>query len=108
MRRTARPPLVSFYIRNCLVGFALAAVFVVALVWFDVVGLGRLVTGSPDGPLAVFLLWFFNGIVFSGAQTSVRLLLMAEAPGRSGPSGGHPQLQALPVRAEAPRPGRPL
>jgi hypothetical protein len=83
-----RNPLVAFYIRSCIAGFVLAAVFTAALIWLDVAHIGHLVTHVEGGYLAAFLLWFFNGIVFSGAQTSVAVLLMAER--RDGGRGGTP------------------
>ncbi|ETX28539.1 hypothetical protein [Roseivivax isoporae] len=98
------PRLVSFYVQCAVVGFALAAVFVGALAWGDIAGLGHLIAGTAEGPLALFLLWFFNGIVFTGAQASVRVLLMAEDAGGDGPRGGlRSDLVAIPVRVPAGR-----
>lgn len=68
----------KFYLRHCLIGFALAAVFVVALLWLNVGNLWSLISTSDVGWLAAFLLWFFNGIVFAGAQTGVAVMTMAE------------------------------
>ncbi|SLN17543.1 hypothetical protein ROJ8625_00560 [Roseivivax jejudonensis] len=90
------PPLVAFFVRHALAGFGLAAIFVALLLLFDVAGLWRLISTSPEGMLPLFLLWFFNGIVFAGAQTGARLFLMAESEGHGG-GGGTP----VPVRAEA-------
>lgn len=72
------PELVRFYIRHTLIGFALAAVFVALLFWFDVAGLWRLVSNSDVGLLAAFLLFMFNGIVFSGAQFGIAIMRLAE------------------------------
>lgn len=93
-----RNPLVAFYIRSCLIGFALAAVFTAILVATDVARLGHLVTHVEGGYLAAFLLWFFNGIVFSGAQTAVSVLLMAEREDRGGGTPDH-AADPVPVRA---------
>lgn len=73
------PKLVRLYITSVAIGFAVAALFAAALVGFDVGGLGHLVQGE-SGMLALFLLWFFNGIVFSGAQFAFAIMSMAERP----------------------------
>ncbi|MHA6325397.1 hypothetical protein [Roseivivax sp. CAU 1753] len=72
------PTLVKFYIRHSLIGFALSAVFVAGLIWFDVMGLGSLLTRNADGLLGAALLWFFSGTIFAGAQTGIALFAMHE------------------------------
>lgn len=97
------PALVKLYIRNVLLGFAIAAVFVGLLLWFNVMNLWSLVTGSESGLLAVFILWFMNGIVFAGVQFAWAVMSMAEKP--RGPRGGTPvvhQFEPVRVRADAP------
>jgi len=81
------PQIIRFYITNCLIGFAWAAVFVALLLWFNVANLWALITNSDIGVLATALLFFFNGIVFAGAQCGVAIMLMTESD--DGPSGGH-------------------
>ena len=81
------PQIARFYIRNCLIGFAWAAVFVALLLWFDVAHLWSLISASDIGVLATLLLVFFNGIVFAGAQCGVAIMLMTERD--DDPSGGH-------------------
>jgi hypothetical protein len=93
-------PLVAFYIRSCIMGFVLAAVFTAALIGLNVGRIGYLVTHVDGGYLAAFLLWFFNGIVFSGAQAAVSVLLMAEAEDE-GPRGGTPDPVAVPIPVRA-------
>ncbi len=93
------PSLVKFYIRHTLIGFAIAAVFVAGLIWQDVMGLGRLMTGSADGLLAAGLLWAFLGTIFGGAQTGIALFLLHEDrdgddEDDDGPQGG----MRVPVR----------
>ncbi len=82
------PKVVRFYIRQTLIGYALAAIFVAALLFLDVARLGSLIATSDVGAMAVLLLWFFHGIVFSGAQFGIALWLDAETedPGPKGPS----------------------
>lgn len=97
------PALVKLYIRNVLLGFAIAAAFVGLLLWFNVMNLWSLVTGSDSGLLAVFILWFMNGIVFAGVQFAWAVMSMAEKP--RGPRGGTPvahQFEPVRVRADAP------
>ena len=82
------PKIIRFYIINCLIGFAWATVFVVALLYFDVARLWSLISESDVGVLATLLLVFFNGIVFAGAQCGVAVMLMTETKD-DGPRGGH-------------------
>lgn len=95
------PPVFKFYLSHVAIGFAVAAVFVAAILWLNVGNLWHLISGSDVGVLALFMFWFFNGIVFSGVQTAVAIMLMAEKdsddPGdddddddRGGPGGGTP------------------
>ena len=92
------PRLVRLYIRQVLIGFALAAVFTGLLVWQDVAGLRHLILDTADGPLAAFLLVVFNGIVFSGVQFGIAIMRLAE-PADSGGGGraAEPVAQAIPV-----------
>lgn len=78
------PKLISLYIRHVLIGFGLAAVFVAALLWFDVAHLWHLVSTSDIGFLAVFLLWFSNGIVFAGVQFGIAVTRMSDPEDGSG------------------------
>jgi hypothetical protein len=106
------PKLVRLYIVQSAIGFAVAAAFVALLLGLNVANLWHLVTHTSAGPLAVFLLWLFNGIVFSGVQFGITVMRMAE-PER--PSGGSrlrpaPDAQRLPdavaIPVEADRPTR--
>lgn len=88
------PKLVRLYIVNVAVGFALAAVFVAALVTLNVAGLGHLVMGSDMGVVAALMLWVFHGVVFAGVQFAIAVMGMAED---NGPRGG----KLIPIRVEA-------
>lgn len=79
------PMLIRFYIRHVLIGFAIAAAFVAGLLAFDVGGLRHLILNSADGPLALGLLVFSNGIVFAGVQFAIAVMGLAEP---RGPGGG--------------------
>lgn len=73
------PDLIKLYVKNCLIGFVLSAVFVGGLLWFDVMGLQRLVLNSGiGGVIAVTMLFIFNGLVFAGVQFAVAIMLMAD------------------------------
>ena len=92
------PKLIQLYIRNVIIGFAIGAAFVAMLLWFNVMGLWHLVSTSEIGLLALFILWFMNGIVFAGVQFGWAVMALAEKD--SGPSGGTPaahEFLAIPV-----------
>ena len=80
-----RPPrLVRLYIRQCLIGFALAVAFVALLLGFDVAGLRSLIMATQGGWIALFLLVFFNGLVFAGVQFAITIMAMGESRGTGG------------------------
>lgn len=79
------PKLVRLYILSIAIGFALAAVFVGLLTALDVAGLQHLMGTTRGGWIAVLMLVFFHGILFSGVQFAIRIMLMAED---DDPKGG--------------------
>ncbi|MGR3760149.1 hypothetical protein ACUXV3_08440 [Roseobacteraceae bacterium NS-SX3] len=100
------PKLVKLYIRNVAIGFAIAGGFVAMLLWFNVMNLWHLVTQSEAGLLAVFILWFMNGIVFAGVQFGWAVMSLAEKKD-GGPRRGTPVVHSFKpaeVKAEAPSP----
>ncbi len=102
------PEPVRFYIRHTLIGFGASAVFVAALLWFNVANLTHLIFTSDVWAIALFMLWFFNGIVFGGVQTGIAVMAMAEKDGDDGPRGNRPvYADPVPVRAAAAKPGQP-
>lgn len=76
------PELVRCYIRQCLIGFAIAAVFVALLLGMDLGGLRGLILATSGGWIALFMLWFANGLVFAGVQFAITIMGMAEPQGR--------------------------
>ncbi|MCG7492979.1 hypothetical protein [Thalassobius sp. Cn5-15] len=78
------PKLIRLYITNVLIGFAIAAAFVAMLLWFNLGNLGSLVANSDVGLLAVFLLWFSNGIIFAGVQFGIAVMKLKEDEPKSG------------------------
>ena len=102
------PELVKMYIRHTLIGFALSAVFVTLLFYFNIANLWHLVTHDPAGWLAAFLLVIFNGIVFSGVQFGIAIMRMADEEDPSDDPGVRPRNPILepatiPVRVGPPR-----
>lgn len=97
------PQLVRFYMRHVLIGFALAAVFTGLLLWFNVGNLWHLVTHTAEGPLAVFLLFFFNGVVFGGVQHAIAVMLLAEDGGDGGRKAPAPAVVPAPEPVAARR-----
>ena len=72
------PDLIRLYIKSCMIGFALAALFVGLLLGMDVMSLGGLVAASNVGPLAVLGLWVLNGIVFAAVQFIFTIMGLAD------------------------------
>ena len=101
------PDLLKLYLRQCLIGFGIAAVFVALLLGFNVVNLRGLILGSDVGLLAAFLLWFFNGIVFAGVQFGIYVMSMAESEDTGG-GRGYGVVDYVPVRVPAERDRNPL
>ena len=106
MKRKSIPPLIRLFVVHTLLGYVVAAVFVVLLYAFNVANLWDLVSRSDVPVLATFLLWFFNGIVFSGAQVGIAVMNLAEPPDdrSGGRHAGFPM--AVPLRLRAARPSR--
>ncbi|MBV7410204.1 hypothetical protein [Maritimibacter sp. DP1N21-5] len=100
------PELVKLYIRHVIIGFALAGVFVGALLWMNVANLWHLVSTSNIGWIAVAMLFFGHGIVFAGVQFAITIMRMGED---EGPTRGKPAPVAtnIPVRVEATAHKRP-
>ena len=95
------PPLVSLYIRHCLIGFGLSAVFVGALFAFNVANLWSLVSNSDVGWIAALMLFMGNGIVIAGVQFAITVMRMGEEDD-SEPRGGVREPVLIPVRTEVP------
>ena len=104
------PQIVKTYIQQVLIGFSVSAVFTAILLWQNVANLWHLVTHDPIGPLAVFLLWIFLGIVFAGVQFGIRIMSLSDDDD-SGPTRGLPVRAALvpqPVKIATPKRARRL
>ncbi len=68
------PKLIRLYVRECLLGFALAILFSMALVILNIANLGHLVGNVDGGWLAFVMLGVFNGIVFAGVQFGIAVM----------------------------------
>ncbi len=87
------PKLIRLYITQVAWGFAISAVFVGLLLALNVANLRGLITGSDIGLIALFMIWFMNGIVFAGVQFAYAIMSMAEKPG--GPRRGSPVVHSF-------------
>lgn len=91
------PELVRLYIRQILIGFGLSGVFVVLLMYFDVARLWTLISATKGGWIALFLLFFFNGLVFAGVQFAIRIMGMADKDDDDDHGGKRDDLRLEPV-----------
>ena len=94
------PKLIRLYIRNVLIGFALSAIFVTALLYTNVGNLWHLISGSDIGWIAFAMLFMFNGLVFAGVQFAFVIMRMEYDDDE--PRGGRyvPDASTVPVRVE--------
>ena len=100
------PTLVRFYIKHCLIGFGISALFVGGLLYYNVLNLWHLISSSDIGLMALVVFWVLNGIVFAGAQMAVAVMSLADEGDGDGPRGGTPE-RLVPIRQEAPARGGP-
>jgi hypothetical protein len=96
MTRRRPPMLVSFLIRHAMIGFAVAAVAILGILFADPAGLGRLLVGAGSHPGPALLLWFFLGLTFGSAQIAFAVTHLA-VPEDRGPPGGRPVPRFSPV-----------
>lgn len=98
------PRLIRLYIVSIAIGFALAACFIAMLILLDIASLRHLTGSTSGGWIAIGMLVFFHGILFSGVQFAIRIMLMARS---DHPGGGLRQgLRRQPARAYAAAPSR--
>lgn len=84
LRRFKRThPLLALLVTHASIGFGLAALFVTAIVAFDVGGVGRLLATDAAWPFAV-VLWFFTGLTFASAMMGSAIMGLAR---HNGPGG---------------------
>lgn len=93
------PKLITLYITNVLIGFAISGLFLGLVLAFDLAGLRHLVLETPSGWIAGLMFFLSNGIVFAGVQFAIAVMSLAE-PQDKGPRGGI-RLPLAPARATA-------
>jgi hypothetical protein len=103
------PKLVKLYIQQIAIGFGLSAIFTAILLYMNVGNLGHLVFQSSDGLLGLFLIFFFNGLVFAAVQFGIRIMRMGhEDDDDDEPRGGtrvrHTDLIPIRIKSEDARP----
>lgn len=81
------PILVRFFICHALVGMGIAALFVAAILGFDVGHIASMARDSSSGPLAILLLFVFSTITFASIQISMAVMLLPR-DGDEGRGGG--------------------
>lgn len=81
------PPHLVFLLKHALIGFAIAALFVGAMIGFDVGGFATLLTKSGLATLAVPMLSFALGLTFASVQMGAAIMLLPK-DGRGMPTGG--------------------
>ena len=82
------PPLVRFMINHAAIGFAIAFVFVGAILALDVSGLRGLFFNDSIGVLALGLLFFFSGLTFASVQMGLAVMALGETDDTAGPGNG--------------------
>ncbi|MDO5646450.1 hypothetical protein [Paracoccus sp. (in: a-proteobacteria)] len=78
------PKLVRLYIVSVLIGIVLAMIFTALLIVLDVARLRHLIASSDMGWLAVFMLVFFNSIIFASVQFAIAVMSLADGSGGGG------------------------
>lgn len=95
-----RHALVRLYLVGILTGFGLAAVFVGAIIAFDLGGIATLALRHGAWPFLI-VLWFFTGLTFASAQAGMAIMSLAdEGQGGGGKRARVPRrlaLAAIPV-----------
>lgn len=95
VRFLRRHALVRLYLVSVLTGFGLAAVFVGAIIAFDLGGIATLALRHGAWPFLI-LLWFFTGLTFASAQAGMAIMSLAdEGQGGGGRRVRIPQRPAL-------------
>ncbi len=89
-----RHALVRLFLVHTLIGYAIATLFVGALVVFNVGGLTTLVVRQHAEGFIV-LLWFFSGLTFASVQMGAAIMSLADAPPPAGGKRARPPKSAL-------------
>lgn len=98
------PMMVRVYIRSVLIGAVLGCCFVAALLTLDVAHLRHLIFNSEAGWLALFMLVFFNALVFAGVQFAIAVMGQAEIPPSTGKRAWVARCRTVPIPQTSARP----
>lgn len=99
------PTLVRFLVCHAAIGFALAAIFVVAILALDPQDAGTLLMTAAGHWWPAVVLWFFTGLTFGAVQIGAATMLLEHAEPRLPRHGrGAPaDLIPAPLRIRATR-----
>lgn len=61
-------PLIRLFLQGTAIGFAVSALFVTAIWVLDIAGIHTRAQHSDDAFVLLFILWFFNGLLFGAVQ----------------------------------------
>ncbi|MEG3638228.1 hypothetical protein [Magnetococcus sp. PR-3] len=70
--------LANFLLRHTLIGFALSATTVAAMIYWNFNQMGTLILGSSSPILIIAVLTFFMGLTLASAQMGMAVMLLAE------------------------------
>lgn len=73
------PMLVRFLLRHAAIGFALAAIFVAAILVLDPQDARALLVGGAGHWWPALVLWFFTGLTFGAVQIGAATMLLDHA-----------------------------
>jgi hypothetical protein len=71
------PRLIRFMLIHISNGMVLGCIFVFALIWLDVAGIGRLLAKDASG-LATFVLFFQTALTFGAVSMGVAVMHLGE------------------------------
>ena len=86
VRHPSLPRLVRFLMLHAGIGFAIAGLFTLGLVYANPGGIGTLLAHADWSPLPTILLWFLLGLTCSSCQMGAAVMLLGHAPDDDGHS----------------------
>ena len=102
------PDHIKLILRHAAFGGLIAAGFVGLLLSLNVANLWHLVTHSPEGVLAVAMLFMFFWITFGSVQIGIRIMTMGEDEGRGGGTRAPEAVtELIPIRIRVAEHGHP-
>ncbi len=107
-----KPPLVRFLVKNAAIGFAMAVVFVAAMLYFNVGNLMAIIVQSDVGLFAIVLMTLMIGLTFASLQMGFAVMFASddidkEQTGRASPLMSNKDMRRLGLRPlpVKPKPG---